>query len=371
MQIDEFSPSEKLAHRFFANLLPEASARLHIVRDMKLADSDFELLNHLGGECAGALTILPIESKPNNKLDYKKLCGTDLTKLLEQKGAVYNLSLGNELSRFSLAGAQDKCPIYFDGIDYFQPQDASPSTHILKFELADYRHVPVYEYFMAQLASTINLPVVECQLENVEGSYYLLIKRYDRISDDHSNIYRLHQEDFCQALGVGYESKYQQDGGPSFYDCYNLIQRVSAKPIEDAENLLKWQMFNFLAGNSDGHAKNLALIYNKNQEVRLAPFYDMVCTRAIERIDTKLAMAIGEQFKPHYVMAMHWKQLAESCMIQASYLLELLAHTAESLMSNVIEQRAKFEEFFCVYPALQRIENVIRKQCKKTLKDLT
>ena len=170
LQIDEFSPSEKLAHRFFANLLPEASARLHIVRDMKLADSDFELLNHLGGECAGALTILPIESKPNNKLDYKKLCGTDLTKLLEQKGAVYNLSLGNELPRLSLAGAQDKCPIYFDGIDYFQPQDVSPSTHILKFELADYRHVPVYEYFMAQLASTINLPVVECQLENVEGS---------------------------------------------------------------------------------------------------------------------------------------------------------------------------------------------------------
>ena len=52
-------PEDALAHRFFANLLPEGVAREHIVRDLKLTNSDFVLLRAIGGECAGALSILP------------------------------------------------------------------------------------------------------------------------------------------------------------------------------------------------------------------------------------------------------------------------------------------------------------------------
>lgn len=45
-----------------------------------------------------------------------------------------------------------------------------------------------------------------------------------------------YQEDFCQALGVSYSAKYQTDGGPSFFDCYSLLQQTSNKPIQDTEN---------------------------------------------------------------------------------------------------------------------------------------
>src|SRR3990172_10361302 len=55
----DFNSETDIAHRFFANLLPEANARTHIVRDLKIANSDYALLRAIGGECAGALSILP------------------------------------------------------------------------------------------------------------------------------------------------------------------------------------------------------------------------------------------------------------------------------------------------------------------------
>ncbi|HIP52798.1 MAG TPA: HipA domain-containing protein [Chromatiales bacterium] len=95
--------------------------------------------------------------------------------------------------------------------------------------------------------------------------------------------------------GVRTRKKYQDSGGPTFADCYQLLQDASTDPAIDIQNLLRWQIFNVLAGNSDGHAKNLSLLYLKNDGIRLAPFYDLVCTRAIERIDYHLAFDVGGQ----------------------------------------------------------------------------
>ena len=291
LTVDEYTPADGKAHRFFANLLPEANARAHIIRDLKISNSDFELLKAIGGECAGAFSILPESHVANTKPHYQKLTEEDLKKIVLRKGNVSSFTTEKNRPRLSLAGAQDKCAIFFDGKNYFLPQDAAPSTHILKFEIIGYRHIPAYEYFLTQLAKTIDLPVVNCQLKKWDRDYFLQIQRYDRIIQNDKKTQRLHQEDFCQALGISHAKKYQQEGGPSFYDCYHLIQQISMNPLNDTENLLKWQIFNVLAGNSDGHAKNLALIYNQNHQANLAPFYDLVCTRAIERIDSRLALS--------------------------------------------------------------------------------
>ena len=50
---NDFTPEDGIAHRFFANLLPEGGAREQIVRDLKIANTDFDLLRAIGGECAG------------------------------------------------------------------------------------------------------------------------------------------------------------------------------------------------------------------------------------------------------------------------------------------------------------------------------
>lgn len=263
----------------------------------------------------------------------------------------------------SLAGAQDKCPVLLKDDQYFLPEREAPSSHILKFEVTDYRHLPAYETFTTLLAKQIGLPVVDIKLRQLHETSYAQIERYDRLWESEQLI-RLHQEDFCQALGYGFDKKYQQHGGPSFADCYQLVQSVSTDPVIDTQNLLRWQIFNYLAGNSDGHAKNLSLLYFRNGEIRLAPYYDLICTRAIERIDEYLAFDIGGQRDPGHVTEKHWQVLAKQCDVSARFLKSLLSETTDKLLDSVEPVKILFEEQYGVYSALQRVEQVVRQQCR-------
>ena len=222
LQAEGFSPEEGLAHRFFANLLPEGGVRDQIVRDLKIANTDFDLLRAIGGECAGALSILQAEHQPSRSHEYHKVSDEELANLVARRGQVYTWT-ANERPRLSLAGAQDKCPVLVKDDNYWIPKKESPSSHILKFELSDYRHLPAYETFTTLLADAIDLPVVNIQLRSIADTHYALIERYDRHPLENGQIARLHQEDFCQALGFGHERKYQEDGGATFADCYQLV----------------------------------------------------------------------------------------------------------------------------------------------------
>jgi len=195
-----------------------------------------------------------------------------------------------------------------------------------------------------------------------------LIERYDRVRDEADNIHRLHQEDFCQALGFGHDKKYQEYGGPTFAQCFQLTQNISSDPAVDAENLLRWQIFNVLAGNSDGHAKNLSFIYYPQGGVRLAPFYDLVCTRAIRRIDAKLAFSVGGERNPERITRTHWNTLANECDVGQKYLNGLVKKTAERLLGMLALVRERFEHQYGEYAALQCVEKVVTQQCLRSLK---
>lgn len=364
----EFAPEEGTAQRWFANLLPEGAVREHIVRDLKLPNTDFDLLRAIGGECAGALSILPVAQQPSGQRHYRALTENDLADLAARRGQIYAAWPSDERPRLSLAGAQDKCPVLLRDDQYFLPQGEAPSSHILKFELADYRHLPAYETFTTELAMAIGLPVMDIALRAVGRTRYAQIARYDRVWDERGEVQRLHQEDFCQALGYGHEKKYQQHGGPSFAQCYRLVQEASSEPAIDVQHLLRWQIFNVLAGNSDGHAKNLSLLHLPDDATRLAPFYDLVCTRAIARIDTHLAFDIGAERNPSVITPNHWEALAKACDVRPQFLGNLVRETAAALQESLGPVREAFEARYGVYPALQRIEKVVTTQCRRSEK---
>ncbi len=365
----EFAPEEGNAHRFFSNLLPEGTVREHIVRDLKLPNTDFDLLHAIGGECAGALSILPADRQPSGQRQYRPLTEKDLADLATRRGRIYADWPGDERPRLSLAGAQDKCPVLIRDDRYFLPLCSAPSSHILKFELADYRHLPTYETFTTQLAAAIGLPTVDIGLRSIGRTRYAQIARYDRVRDEDGEIRRLHQEDFCQALGYGHENKYQEHGGPSFAQCYHLVLDASSEPTLDAQNLLRWQIFNVLAGNPDGHAKNLSLLHlpgdTTRPQIRLAPFYDLVCTRAIERIDYRLAFDVGGERRPGAITATHWETLARQCGVRPQFLGKLVRETASALQESLGPAREGFEARYGACPALQRIERIVTQQCRR------
>lgn len=364
----EFAPEDGIAHRFFANLLPEGAVREHIVRDLKLPNTDFDLLRAIGGECAGALSILPVDQRPSGQRQYRALTEKDLADLAARRGPIYAAWPADERPRLSLAGAQDKCPVLVRDDRYFLPLCSAPSSHILKFELADYRHLPAYETFTTMLAAAVGLPVVDITLRSIGQTRYAQIARYDRLWDERGEVRRLHQEDFCQALGYGHERKYQEHGGPSFAQCYHLVQEVSSEPAIDAQHLLRWQIFNVLAGNSDGHAKNLSLLHLPDDATRLAPFYDLVCTRAIERIDYHLAFDVGGERNPSVITPTHWETLAKACDVRPQFLGNLVRETAAGLQERLGPVREEFESRYGAYPALQRVERIVTTQCRRSAK---
>ena len=365
-----FSDEDGVAHRFFANLLPEEAFRERIIRGLHIPDTDYDLLHAIGGECAGALSMLPGGRVPSEDFSYRPINESELEQLAAGHGWSCLSGFRDGGPRHSLAGAQDKCAVLLREGNLFLPEGEAPSSHILKFELTTYRNVPAYETYTMHLARAIGLPVVNIDLRLTGKTRYTLIERYDRQTNDQGRVSRLHQEDFCQSLGYGRVRKYQIDGGPSFAQCLRLIREISAAPAQDTMHLLNWQIFNVLAGNSDAHAKNISILYSPDKGVRLAPFYDLICTRAIRNLDTSLAFNIGGEYDPDRIQRKHWNKLAVDCNIKPNFVFDSIMEILTKIVENLSQVRQSIEDRIGNYPALQNVQRSINKQCRRVARSL-
>ncbi len=289
---------------FFANLLPEGDIRRQVARQLGVsADNTFALLEGIGGDCAGAVSVLRPGDMPGSSGQYRPISREALARELATLPS-HPFLAGEEGVRLSLAGAQNKLPLYVKNGEFFIPEGNRASSHILKTAIPQLENTVLNEAFCMNLAHRIGLPVPAAQVVEIEGVEVYMIERYDRKRTAPGEIERLHQEDFCQALGVIPEMKYEQEGGPGFLACFRLVEEWSDEPILDTLNLLRWALFNFLIGNADSHAKNLSFLY-VGGTVRLAPFYDLLSTAVYERVSNKFAMKMGGQKDPRYLMATH------------------------------------------------------------------
>ncbi|MHB1947474.1 MAG: HipA domain-containing protein [Gammaproteobacteria bacterium] len=301
----------KACHAFFGGILPEENNRKIIAKNLSISpNNDFSMLEKIGGECAGALSFISKDIKLNSSLNnYHELKSEELANILRQLPS-RPLLAGEKDVRLSLAGVQDKIAIYKENDTYFIPLDSSPSTHILKPDLGIYEGVIFNEAFCLQLARKIGLSVADAEIKKIEDINYLLIKRYDRIlNSDTNKIIRLHQEDFCQALGIASSNKYQNEGGPSLKQCFELIRRESSIPILDLQRLINAVIFNFLIGNCDAHGKNFSFLYL--DQLQLAPLYDLVCTLYYEELNQDMAMKLGGEYKILRVNLINFDKLAD------------------------------------------------------------
>ncbi len=357
------------AAAFFPNLLPEGNVRLRLARRLGLSvENDFDLLAAVGGECAGALTLLPEGQAPAaESTSYREISARDLVRLADGGGALPMLD-GTEGLRLSLAGAQDKVPVRMDGERILLPQGTAPSTHILKFESRDFKHLPANEVFTLMLARALAVSTVEATLLPVGRRSVLLVERYDR-REEGSAVRRLHQEDLCQALAVPPARKYEKEGGPSFAECFAAVAQTSIDPAIDARAMLRWLAFNVMALNADGHAKNLSILYREGGCV-LAPAYDLVCTRAYPSLARALAMSVSGESDPTLLLRRHWEALAGTVGVGARFTIELVAQMADAMPSALREATREFRERYADSPALQLIVPKIRAQARRIAKQL-
>jgi serine/threonine-protein kinase HipA len=141
----------------------------------------------------------------------------------------------------------------------------------------------------------------------IDGEPALIVARYDReTSDGRTN--RLHQEDFCQALGVPSYRKYEKDGGPGLQEYFELIRRYSSVVIDDEPQLMDRIAFNYVIGNADAHAKNFALLYPQLGVSRLAPAYDLVSTHVYDHLTHDMATSINRIYDGRGILPVHWQK---------------------------------------------------------------
>ena len=297
---------------FFGGLLPEESQRDAAAQALGVSRAnDFALLDRLGGDVAGALQLLPIGEGPAPLAPDGRPTPLEDAGLIRVLDAlpVRPLLAGEEGLRLSLAGAQSKVPVVLVDDAVALPAPGQPTTHILKPPISRFAATTENEAFVMRLAAAIGLDVAPVEARTVKDRTFLLVNRYDRAVGDDGVVRRIHQEDFCQALGVPPETKYASEGGPTFKDCFALLRRVAARPAVDVLKLLDAVIFNVIAGNADAHGKNFSILYD-TEGPRLAPLYDLLATVAYPDLSPKFAMKIGKRATLAELDAKGWAAFA-------------------------------------------------------------
>ncbi len=296
-----FAPAA--AGAFFGGLLPEGAPRELLARELGVSsDNDFSLLAALAGDTAGAITlVVPGEGPPTSHAPGDDVTWLDDAKLAAEIERLPTRPMHVDADgeyRLSLAGAQDKLPVVV-GADgrVGLTKGWTPSTHILKTPIANLENTVANEAMCLDLGRRLGIPVAVAVPRRAGDRECLLVTRYDREGDEHGGTRRLHQEDFCQALGIPAARKYQAEGGPTLPDCFALLRRASRVPAADAVHLLDQVTLSFLVGNHDAHAKNYSLLLAQDQ-VRLAPLYDVASALPYGTHERKLrlAMKIGGDY---------------------------------------------------------------------------
>lgn len=349
---EPFDPDH--AHPFFANLLPEGDVRARIARGLGVSESnDFQLLEELGGDCAGALTLLPEGASPLTQGEYQLVPPDELDRMIEEMPR-RPLLTAQEGLRLSLAGAQEKIPVYLKDGKIYLPRGSNASSHILKPAITRFPNTVENEAFCMMLAADSGLPVPKAVIRKGRQRVYLS-ERYDRRTSG-GKLVRIHQEDFCQALGVDFSRKYEAEGGPGLKDCFALLDKHSSEPILDKRNLLKAVVFNYLIGNCDAHAKNLSFLLDDGA-VRLAPFYDLVSTKVYGTLSQKFAMRIGGQLRGEWVAKENWLKLADDAEVGSKAVLAICEELGEAVPAAA---RKLAEQFVPEYGGKEIVRQVIK-----------
>ena len=308
MPLEQQSFSVESTRNFFEGLLPEGFTRRCVAEWLHRDEKDYlAILAGLGQECLGAIKIID-ESRAVLPSKYKELTSEEVKKLA-QEGATESAEMVTK-SHLSLTGASGKVGLYYDEQKdkWYLPIGEAPSTHIVKQSHIRLKRIVANEQLCLLTAKNLGIEIPQSFIIKTESNeaedVLFATKRYDRRMQSNGrklngmNIpYRLHQEDFSQALGIPASEKYEKDGGSYLSKMFGILRDYSASPIEDQLKLWDICVFNFLIGNTDNHIKNLSLLYGKDlKTIRLAPAYDIVSTMVYESSTENMALSIGGEY---------------------------------------------------------------------------
>lgn len=359
--------SVEATRNFFEGLLPEGFTRRCVAGWIHADETDYiTLLAALGKECLGAIQIL------EEGMDIPNAAYQMLTKKQVQQLAREGASEAAELvtkAHLSLTGASGKVGLYYDPNKekWYLPVGMAPSTHIVKQSHVRLDAIVTNEQLCLQTAKNLGIKVPESFVVNVgngrDEDVLFATKRYDRLCSDNAekidgfNVpYRLHQEDFSQAMGISANRKYEQNYSGYLEQMFDILRRYSINPIREQLKLWDICVYDYLIGNTDNHIKNVSLLYGADMSsIKLAPAYDIVSTVIYAGSTSDMAFSIGHEYDIHKINRESFRQeaarvgLGERVAMQhydrlADRIDEALDKACETLVSQGFEQAENIKE---------------------------
>jgi len=390
----------------------------------------FGLIANVGEDCAGAVQFVTpqrfdaLQTETAARIDW--LTEADLAaRLRVLRNDAAAVRAPHDPGQFSLAGGQPKTALLFDGRRWGVPAGRTPTTHILKPTTRDLDGHAENEHVCLSLARALGLPAARTEVRRFEDVTAIVATRYDRVdttklaaasaaraadaaaeatiaasgTDPESDaraaqfaadaataaadanisnstpVYRVHQEDFCQALRVHPSRKYQNDGGPGPRDIIDLLRANAGggggdAVKEDLDTFVGALAFNWLIGGTDAHAKNYSVLIGAGGLVRLAPLYDVASVYAYPHIDpleAKLAMKVGQRYRLRDIGWRDWRQFAEHVRMPADDVIGRVRSMAMDLPDALTDEIALARAGGLDHPVLDRLAGSLIDRTRRLL----
>lgn len=301
----------------------------------------FNLLKHMGVDCAGAVQVLPAGTEPAAVGELLPVGEGDISAAIRVlRGDDSAWTFGEYGGRYSLGGAQGKFALAHTELGWALPTGNQPSTHIVKVGLHQYPEGAAAEFVTMRAAEILGMSVTRTRLVRFGDETALVSQRFDRRGTESGTV-RIHQEDLCQAMGVSRHRKYESDGGPAIADIGEFIRTVIDPRDRRAarESIAQAVVFNWLVAGTDAHAKNYAVAH-LGSRVLLAPLYDLTSAVLLEPPKeiahrAKLAMKIGGEYGVGKIGPRHLERAAGDLGVSAEWMLQTAGRYANTLESAV------------------------------------
>lgn len=365
----------KVVYPYLMGLLPDsAEQRQALANDHNVSPNNpVALLNFVGFDCPGAVRFFPqSEAEPVPRIDGRYVpvsteeIGAELAKIKSGKQASWQLPE----EHWSLGGSQTKIALAcFDG-QWFRCEGDAATTHIIKPGIEWLQYEALNECICQNIATRCGVPASMTGYEVFNGVPALISGRFDRVVEGLQSVRRLHQEDFCQALGVEPDKKYAIAGGPGTGSILSLLGR-SANALENKIAFTAQLFFNYLIGAPDAHGKNYSVLL-EGKNVDLAPLYDCASALAYDgdAIKFKTAMTIGGERRLFHLGKGNVRRYAEQADMSERFCFQLLGDLATSILEALDEVFAQFDAFEGAQELEGRMKPRIIENCQGILRML-
>lgn len=310
---------------YFDNLLPDDTEIRKLIVDRVGAYSTdtMDLLSEIGRDCVGSLSLTQEPVDGMSDMTLMPMNEQGVADHLRNTASRRTLGMDDDdVFRISLAGAQEKTALtYYDG-RWHQPVGTTATSHIFKLPLnnlgngLDFNNSVDNEWFCLRLLHHLNFKVAQADIKVFDGQKVLVVERFDRQYGGDGLLYRLTQEDMCQATGMTGQSKYEANGGPGAQKISQLL-RFGNNGDEDLLEFFLAQYVYWLLMGIDGHGKNFS-VYIDHTGYWLTPLYDVMSVHPIKdqfkRRQLRMAMRVmskNSHYVWHDIQPRHWEQHAK------------------------------------------------------------